>query len=55
MADERKLTRQEVSTLRGRLKAKKRATVMANRHEKRLKTAEDQYQEKLAKDLNNFL
>lgn len=55
MADERKLTPKQVSTLRGRLKARKRATSMANRYEKQRNKNELQYQENLAKELKKFL
>lgn len=55
MADDRKLTPKQVSALRGKLKARKRATGMADRYEKQLTKNEIQYQEKLAKDLKNFL
>jgi hypothetical protein len=54
MAD-KKLTRDELNALKGRLKAPKRAATMGKRYAKQQETAEAAYQEKLAKDLKNIL
>lgn len=51
----KKLNAKEVSALRGRLKARKRADTMAKRHEKRLADEDRKYQEKLAKDMKLHL
>lgn len=56
MADERKpMTVHEVSALRGKFKAKKRAVGMAKRYRTAKDVAEQKYQEQLAKDLQNNL
>jgi hypothetical protein len=45
------LTPKEISALRGKLKARKRASSMKTRYSKKLSEVERLYQEKLAKDI----
>jgi len=53
--DHKKLTREQVAALRGRLKAPKRGIAMQKRTASRQEKAELDYQNQLAKDMRKYL